>query len=83
MDMVPSCQNCFYHAPGLYSDTGFCIRSIVYRGRGKIIYDFASNARSDESRCGPSARLFVPVKKGETLVLDDSTLPQIHTREDH
>lgn len=81
--MIPSCQKCVYYAKGLYSDTGFCTRSIIYRGRGKLVYDFASNARSDESKCGPSARLFVPVKKGESLVLDDSTSPQIHIREDH
>ncbi len=77
------CQKCIYYARGLYSDTGFCTRSIIYRGRGKIIYDFASNARGDESRCGPSARLFVPVKNKETLVLDDSTFPRVHNDEDH
>lgn len=81
--MVPSCQKCLYHAPGMYSDTGFCIRSIVYRGRGKIVYNFAANARGDESICGPSARLFVPVKKGETFVLDDSILPLARIVKDH
>ena len=58
--MVPSCQKCVYYVPGLYKNDGFCRRSIIYRGRGKLIYNFALNVRSDESKCGPSARLFVP-----------------------
>ena len=61
--MVPSCQNCVYYVPGLYKDDGFCRRSIIYRGRGKLIYNFALNVRTDESNCGPSGRLFLPKTK--------------------
>lgn len=67
--MVSPCEKCLYFASGLYSETGFCLRYIVYRGRGKLVYDFASNARKDESKCGLSARLFVPREKGTRGVL--------------
>lgn len=82
--MGSPCEKCLYFASGLYSDTGFCVRYIIYRGRGKLVYDFASNARKDESKCGLSARLFVPrthggVSQGRT-VLDDS--PRRRTKDE-
>jgi hypothetical protein len=82
--MASPCQKCVYYATGLYDETGFCLRYILYRGRGKLVYDFASNARSDESKCGLSARLFVPrshgiLSQGRTVV-DQS--PRLRTKDE-
>jgi hypothetical protein len=32
---------------------------MVYRGRGKIVYEFAESVRFSESKCGPDGRFFV------------------------
>lgn len=37
-----------------------CIKYTAYRGRGKIVYEFATQVRSEHSKCGPSAKFFVP-----------------------
>jgi len=77
--MVSPCEKCLYFASGLYTGNGFCLR---YKERGK--YDLASNARKDESKCGLSARLFVPrtrnVLSQGHIVLDDS--PRRYTKDE-
>ena len=60
--MNPLCQNCVYFIPGLYKNDGFCKREVIYRGRGKLLYNFAMNMRTEESKCGPTGRLFLPKK---------------------
>lgn len=50
---------------GPYVNTGRCTRYSVYRGRGKLVYDFAANVRLDTSKCGPEGRLFVSREKIE------------------
>jgi len=42
------------------------MRYLAYRGRGKMVYEFAESVRFSESKCGPDGRLFVardPQKK--------------------
>lgn len=36
-----------------------CTRYIAYRGRGKIVHEFADTVRLDRSRCGPNGKLFL------------------------
>lgn len=35
------------------------MRYLAYRGRGKMVYEFAESVRFSESKCGPDGRLFV------------------------
>lgn len=56
--MNPPCQQCKFYNTGRYSRVGFCTQYIAYRGRGKLIHEFAENAREDPSKCGPSGRMF-------------------------
>ena len=71
---MKSCQQCKFYAPGRYPKTGFCTRYTAYRGRGKLVHEFAENARLDLSKCGPSGRLFVsktaPPQKNESILVD-------------
>lgn len=63
---VPSCEKCRFYKPGNYARTGTCMRYVAYRGRGKMVYEFAESVRFSERKCGPEGRLFVardPVKK--------------------
>jgi hypothetical protein len=64
--MNPLCEKCRFYKPGNYTRTGTCMKSTVYRGRGKLVYEFAESARLNGSKCGPEGRLFVakdPAKK--------------------
>ena len=56
--MIPSCQQCRFYTTGKYSRIGFCTRFVAYRGRGKLIHEFAMNARDDVTKCGPAGRLY-------------------------
>ena len=60
---APLCEKCLYFIKGPYVNTGRCTRYSVYRGRGKLVYDFAANVRLDSSKCGPEGRLFEPREK--------------------
>lgn len=68
---VPSCEKCLYFVPGPYVRTGRCARYSVYRGRGKLVYDFADNVRQDPSKCSPDGRLFVSREKNESRERQD------------
>lgn len=54
--MNPPCQQCVFYKP---ARAGQCTRFIAYRGRGKVIYEFAENARQDKTKCGPKGKLFL------------------------
>ncbi len=62
----PQCSQCRSYVPGKYSSTGFCTRFVAYRGKGRIVHEFAENAREDVTKCGPKGRLFVK-KVNDTL----------------
>lgn len=62
---APLCENCRYFIKGRYPRTDTCSRSIVYRGRGKIQYEWTDSARFSENKCGPKGRYFVPREKKE------------------
>jgi hypothetical protein len=71
MDAHPSCETCRFYTPGRYVRTGTCARFIAYRGRGKLVYEWADSVRLNESKCGPEARLYV-ARKPEKNVLRES-----------
>jgi len=60
---LPSCRNCKFYSPSIYSDfsssLGSCekfgIKDII---TDKITYDYADGCRNDESKCGLNARYF-------------------------
>ena len=54
--MNPLCKQCVFYKP---ARAGQCTRFIVYRGRGKVVYEFAENARQDKKKCGPDGKLFL------------------------
>ena len=54
-----NCQTCKFYKPGNYIQTGTCTKYVAYRGRGKLVYEFAASVRSETHKCGPSARFFV------------------------
>lgn len=58
-----NCEKCRFFVPGRYARTGACSRYIAYRGRGKIVYEWADSVRFSESKCGPDARFFVAREK--------------------
>ena len=63
---MKACETCRYFVPGRYARTGSCSRYIAYRGRGKIVYEWADSVRFSESKCGPEARLYVAREKSES-----------------
>jgi hypothetical protein len=63
---APACEKCLYFIKGPYVRTGRCTRYSVYRGRGKLVYDFADNVRLDANKCGQEGRLFVSREKIES-----------------
>lgn len=60
--MKPDCKNCIFFVPGRYARTDTCSKFIIYRGRGKILYEWAESARLRDSKCGPDAKLFIARK---------------------
>jgi len=63
MKFSPPCEKCVYFVPGKYSHTGSCQRYIAYRGRGKLVYEFADSVRMTENKCGRQGRLFKSEKE--------------------
>jgi hypothetical protein len=63
MKPVPNCEKCVYYKPGPYTRTGMCTRYVAYRGRGKMVYEFADTVRLDKSKCGPDGKLFLSLSK--------------------
>ena len=59
MKEIPLCENCVYYKAGPYKKTGTCTRYVAYRGRGKMVYEFADTVRLDKSRCGPDGKMFL------------------------
>lgn len=59
MKDVPLCEHCVYYKPGPYARTGTCTRYVAYRGRGKMVYEFADTVRLDKTRCGPDGKMFL------------------------
>jgi len=60
-----SCETCRYFVPGRYPRTGACSRFIAYRGRGKIVYEWADSVRFNENKCGATGRLHISKEKNE------------------
>jgi hypothetical protein len=60
--MKPDCKNCRFFVPGRYARTDTCTQFIIYRGRGKLLYDWAESARFSFSKCGPDGKLFIARK---------------------
>jgi hypothetical protein len=63
---APKCEKCQFFRPGRYARTGQCTRYIAYRGRGKVVYEWADDVRFSEHKCGPDGRLFVVLEKKES-----------------
>ena len=59
MKPVPNCEKCAFYKTGPYARTGMCTRYVAYRGRGKMVYEFADTVRLDTSRCGPDGKMFL------------------------
>ena len=59
MNKAPSCKDCMYFVPGRYTHTDMCKRFIAYRGRGRIVYQWADYVRMAEHKCGSDGKLFV------------------------
>jgi len=59
MKPVPNCEKCAFYKPGPYKRTGMCTRYVAYRGRGKMVYEFADTVRLDKSKCGPDGKMFL------------------------
>jgi len=70
----PACEKCRFFVQGRYARTATCSRYHVYRGRGKILYEWVDSVRFSESKCGPDGKLFVAREKSvsrerqETLI---------------
>lgn len=62
MNALP-CTKCVFFRPGRYQHTGTCQRYIAYRGRGKLVYEFADDVRKNPRKCGPDGIFFVPHEK--------------------
>lgn len=59
MNKAPLCKDCWYFVKGRYPHTDQCSRFIAYRGRGKIIYQWADSVRFADHKCGPEGKLFM------------------------
>lgn len=63
MNVAPPCFKCVWYRPGKWEHTGTCRRYVAYRGRGKLVYEFADAARADQRKCGPDGLFFVAREK--------------------
>jgi hypothetical protein len=61
------CEKCVYFVPGKYSHTGSCKRYIAYKGRGKLVYEFADSVRLAENKCGRQGRFFIAKEKSRVF----------------
>ena len=57
--MKPDCKNCIFVIPGRYPRTDTCSKFFSYKGRGKVVYEWADSVRFSISKCGPEAKLFI------------------------
>lgn len=62
---VPSCKTCRYFVPGRYPRTDMCSRFIAYRGRGKVVYEWADSVRFNENKCGANGRFHISNEKNK------------------
>lgn len=53
------CHLCKFFIPRRYNRIGQCSRFVVYRGRGKLIHQFADEARANEKECGKNAKYWI------------------------
>jgi len=60
------CHLCKFFVP---RTTGQCSRFVVYRGRGRVIYQFAEQARENEKECGKYAKYWI--SKSPLLLPED------------
>ncbi|NBX50646.1 hypothetical protein EBT25_12085 [bacterium] len=67
--MEPPCEKCIFFRPGRYPRTGLCTRYIAYRGRGKIVHEFADTVRLERSKCGPNGKLFLSKVRDESVFI--------------
>jgi len=64
--MKPDCKNCIFFIPGRYTRTDTCSKFVIYRGRGKLLYEWAESARFRDSKCGPGGKLYIAKKDAPT-----------------
>ena len=78
---APACEKCRFFVPGRYVRTSGCSRYIAYRGRGKVVYEWAESVRFSESKCGPDGRLFVSREKKESSARQETLLSLLNDDE--
>lgn len=69
--MVPNCKTCRFFVPGRYDRTGTCAKFVVYKGRGKLLYEWADTARFRESKCGPNGKFYIQKETGDEATVKD------------
>jgi hypothetical protein len=60
---IPSCRNCIYYKPPIYTDFNSHISKCEYIGTKNIqtdviVYDYADLCRNDENKCGINGKYF-------------------------
>lgn len=56
MHVAKPCHQCKFFINRGY---GQCSKFVVYRGRGKLIHQFAEEARANEKECGKNAKYWI------------------------
>jgi hypothetical protein len=77
----PSCETCRYFVPGRYPRTDTCARFIAYRGRGKVVYEWADSVRFNENKCGASGRLYISKEKNKSRERHETLLSLLNDDE--
>lgn len=71
MNKAPFCENCRFFVKGRWPRTDTCSRFVAYRGRGKIVYEWADSVRFNENKCGQDGKLFVSKNPNEKVRLEN------------
>jgi len=77
----PSCETCRYFVPGRYVRTDTCARFVAYRGRGKVVYEWADSVRFNENKCGPSGRFYISKEKSKSRERQETLLSLLNDDE--
>ena len=68
---MPDCKTCRFFVPGRYPRTDKCARFVVYKGRGKLLYEWAESARFRQSKCGSEGKFYVQKETSDAPPLDE------------
>ena len=65
------CKTCRFFVPGRYVRTGTCSKFVIYKGRGKLMYEWAESVRFRQNKCGPEGKFYIQKETSDAPKLDE------------